>query len=103
MYMRGPIALEYQLLVQNRSNETLKLTRLDLQTLGPGAYSLRTGASPMNQLIRPNGTTSVKINAWGQARGGFLTADEPVNIRGVAYFSTPSGPTIRRVFTQVLG
>jgi hypothetical protein len=103
MYMRGPITLGYQLIIENKTNQALRLTRLDLQTVGAGAYSMHTGASPMNQPVGANGTTNVKVSAWGQARGGFLTADEPVNIRGLAYFTTPSGSTIRRVFTQVLG
>jgi len=103
MYMRGPISLEYQLIVHNKSHQAMLLTRLDLETVGSGAYAIHTGATPMNQSIRPDGTTTIKVAAWGQARGGYLTADEPVNIRGTAYFKTPDGATIRRVFTQVLG
>jgi hypothetical protein len=102
MYLRGPIELDYVLVVDNKSGQPLRLTRLDLQTIGSGGYSLRTGASPMNHPVAPTGTTNVKVSAWGEARGGFLASNEPVTIRAVAYFMTPSGSTIRRVFTQVL-
>jgi hypothetical protein len=103
MYMRGPIALDYVLVVENKTNQPFRLTRLDLQTIGAGAYSLRTRANTLNHVIAPNGRTNVKISAWGQARGGFVAQDEPVNIHGIAYFTTPSGTTVRQVFTQLLG
>ena len=68
----------------NPTNETFKLRRLNLQTIGPGAYSLRTGDSPMNF-----------------SAGGFMRASEPVTLRGLAYFDGPSGSFVK-MFNEVI-
>ncbi|HYS56456.1 MAG TPA: hypothetical protein VER58_22080 [Thermoanaerobaculia bacterium] len=85
-YFSGPVNIQYQLSVTNPTNEPMTLTRLDLETLGPGAYSLRTAATPMNLKVPPNSTAKNLISVWGRARGGYLSASEPVTIRGTAYF-----------------
>ncbi len=102
-YMRGPISLRFALTVTNPTNETLTLRRIDLQSLGPGAYSIRTGSTPMKEVIHPNGATSIVLSAWGQARGGRLRANEPVTIRGIAQFVDDHGHSFNRIFTETLG
>src|SRR5437870_1312222 len=77
-YFAGPVSIQYQLAITNPTNQPLTLERLDLQTLGPGAYSLRTAATPMNLKIAPNGTSVFNISVWGRSHGGYLTATEPV-------------------------
>ena len=98
-YFRGPVNIQYRVVITNPTNQPLTLTRLDLQTLGPGAYSLRTDSTPMNLKVAPNATTSYTISVWGYARGGYLASSEPVTIRGTAYFKGPSGSFIR-LFNQ---
>jgi hypothetical protein len=71
-YFAGPAAIQYQLSVTNPTNQPLTLERLDLETVGSGAYSLRTAATPMNLQIPPNGTSAFNISVWGRARGGYL-------------------------------
>jgi hypothetical protein len=100
-YFAGPVSIQYQLAITNPTNQPLTLERLDLQTIGPGAYSLRTAATPMNLKIPPNGTSVFNIAVWGRSRGGYLTATEPVTVRGTAYFRGPSG-TFVRIFTENL-
>jgi len=99
-YLRGPIALQYVLEVVNPSSDRLKLRRLDLTTIGDGAYYLRTGAVPMNENISPNGTTALNFSAWGTARGGRLTANEPVTLRIIARFEDSSGKAFQRITTE---
>lgn len=98
-YFSGPVNLEYQLAVTNPTNEPLTLARLDLQTIGPGAYFLRTAATPMNLVIAPNTTSTYMLSVWGRARGGFIRSTEPVTIRGIAYLKGPSG-SFTRMFTE---
>jgi hypothetical protein len=98
-YFAGPINVQYQLSITNPTNEPLTLSRLDLETIGPGAYSLRTAATPMNLKVPPNSTANYLISVWGRARGGYLAADTPVTIRGTAYFQGPSGSFVR-LFTE---
>jgi len=98
-YFRGPVNIQYRVAITNPTNQPLTLTRLDLQTLGPGAYSLRTNSTPMNLKVAPNATTAYQISVWGYARGGYLAQGEPVTIRGTAYFKGQSGSFVR-LFTQ---
>ena len=101
-YFRGPMNVQYQLAIHNPTNATYTLRRLDLQSVGQGAYSIRTGNSPITRTIAAGGTTTIGLSAWARARGGYLTAEEPVTIRGIAYFEAPDGRHFQRVFTQTL-
>jgi len=98
-YFSGPVNIQYQLSIANPTSDPLTLTRLDLETVGPGAYSLRTAATPMNLKVPPNSTASYTISVWGRARGGYLTADEPVTLRATAFFKGTSGSFVR-LFTE---
>jgi len=95
-YYRGPISVQYRVGITNPTAEPLTLQRLDLQTIGPGAYSLRANGTPMNLRVPPNSTAVYTISVWGYARGGYLASTEPVTLRGTAYFQgTTSGAFIR--------
>src|SRR3954447_24985799 len=101
-YFRGPINIEYDLAVANPTNDQYTLRRLDIQSIGQGAYRIRTGAQPMNQRISPNGTTSVHLSTWGQSTGGFMSSAEPVSVRVIAQFAAPNGKSFQKVFTETL-
>lgn len=94
-YFRGPVNVQYQVAINNPTNQELTLTRLDLNTFGSGAYSLRANGTPMNLKVAANSTTAYLISVWGYSRGGYLASTEPVTIRGTAYFQGPSGSFIR--------
>jgi hypothetical protein len=101
-YMRGPISLQYQLQVTNHTNQPLTLRRLDLSSVGLGAYAIRTGSTPFNERIAANGTTTLHLAAWGTARGGRLTVNEPVTMRIIAQFQDASGRTFNNISTENL-
>jgi len=98
-YFSGPINIQYQLTVANPTNQPIKLSRVELQTIGSGAYVIRNTSSPMNVTIPPNSTSTFTISVWGYSRGGSMRSTEPVTIRGIGYFDAPSGPFIR-MFTE---
>ena len=98
-YMRGPVSIQYQLAISNPTSQPLTLTRLDLQTLGPGAYSLRANGTPMNLTVAPNATSNYTISVWGYSNGGYLRSSEPVTLRGTAYFKGTSG-SFMRIFNE---
>lgn len=100
-YFRGPINIQYDLAVQNPTNNQYTLRRLDIQSIGQGAYRIRTGSQPMSQKINPNGTTSVHLSTWGQSTGGFISSGEPVTVRVIAQFDGPEGG-FQKVFTETL-
>ena len=98
-YMRGPVSIQYQVAISNPTAQSLTLTRLDLQTLGPGAYSLRANGTPMNLSVAPNSTSNYTISVWGYSNGGYVASTEPVTLRGTAYFKGPSG-SFMRIFNE---
>ena len=100
-YYAGPVNIQYRVSITNPTPEPLTLTRLDLQTIGPGAYSLRTEATPMNLKVPPNSSASYLISVWGRARGGYLASTEPVTLHGTAFFrSDVSKKSFVRIFTE---
>ena len=100
-YFRGVVPVQFALEISNPTNQSYKLHRINLQSMGPGAYSLRTGDSPINVTVPANQTITVPLTAWARSSGGFLRSSEPVDIRAVAYFDGPSGSFLRQ-FTTVL-
>jgi hypothetical protein len=99
-YFAGPVNVQYALQIVNPTNETYKLKRISLDTIGPGAYTLRTGDTPISYTVPP-GTTTLQLSAWAQAAGGFIRSTEPVTIRGIAYFDGPNGPFVK-MFTEIV-
>jgi hypothetical protein len=99
-YFRGPINIQYRLTVGNPTDQPVKLKRLELSSLGPGSYSIHTGSSPVARAIPANGTTSITLSAWGRSAGGYIRSEEPVTIRGVAYFEGPNGHSFVRQFVE---
>jgi hypothetical protein len=102
LYPSGPINVLYQLTVVNPTNNTLTLKRLDMQSVGLGAYFIRTGPRPMNQTVVANGISTIGLSAWANARRGSLILNEPVTIRGVATFDDGHGHTFTSIFTDTM-
>jgi hypothetical protein len=100
-YFPGPVALQYQVAVSNPLPEPIVLKRLDLDTMGTGAYVLHTRGTPMNVKIPPSSNGSFAINVWGRALGGHLNAGEPVTLRGVAYFDGPKGAFVKLLHENI--
>jgi hypothetical protein len=94
-YFRGPVSIQYRLEVTNPTSQPVTLRSLRLESIGPGAYTIHTTTTPLKLQLGPNESRAVTISAWGRARGGFLSADEPVTIQGTAYFNSPSGSFVK--------
>ena len=99
----GRIEVKYNLAVQNNATEPITLIRLDLQTINPagGAYSLIRDFHNFRQTIPPNsiGVVTFWAKAFSWGRGPRET--EPVSVRGIAYFESPSG-TLQKIFITEL-
>ncbi len=100
-YFRGPVNVQYQLTIENPTDDTIKLRRLDLQTIGPGAYTLRTGMTPISATVAPHSTATIPLSAWARSAGGFLRSTEPVTVRGIADFESPHG-SFRSQFNEII-
>ncbi len=99
-YFPGPVPLEFAVTINNPADVPLTLTRLDLQTIGPGAYFLRTAPTPMNLRIAPHAAATYTISIWGRSRGGYIASTEPVTLRGIAYFDGTGMKPFVRLFTE---
>ena len=97
----GQISVPFQMEVRNPSGESLQLKRLELLTVGTGAYQVRRLPMSFNVTIGPGQTKVIPFTSWAYAQGGRTGASEPVTIRGIAYFEGPEG-MFRKVFTQHL-
>src|SRR2546421_5201547 len=96
-YFPGPVNVQYEVAVNNPTDQPITLRRLDLRTEGPGAYALRTTGSPMNVKIAPKSSATFTISAWGQASGGYMASTEPVSLYATAYFDSPGGTFVKLV------
>ena len=90
LYFPGPMALRFDVAVTNPTNEPVTMTSLRLQNVGPGAFSLRSGTVPVNRTIGPGQTAEFTVSAWAYSRGGYLRAEEPVTLRAIGDFRSPS-------------
>jgi hypothetical protein len=90
LYFPGPIGLQFAVAVSNPTNEPVTMESLNLQSVGPGAFNVRSGSVPVNRTIAPGQTTTFTVSTWGYARGGSLRAEEPVTLRATGAFRSPS-------------
>lgn len=92
-YPYGPIEVQYEFLIQNPSAQPITLTRIEVATMNMagGPYTLRRDFYNVNRTIPPNGADTVKLwaKAFGYGRG--LRENEPITLRTIAHFQSPSG------------
>ena len=103
-YPEGPIEVKYQLRITNNSSEPLTLRKVRFATVNPegGAYTVRPRDYFMKSTIPPNsvGAVDVWVRAYGWGRG--MRDNEPVTLKGVAYYDTPVG-YYNQVFIKEIG
>jgi non-ribosomal peptide synthetase component F len=100
-YFAGPVNIQYQVTVNNPTDQAVTLRRLDLRTEGAGAYVLRTSGSPMNVKVAPKSNAQFTVSAWGRALGGYIASTEPVTLFATAYFDAPAGPFVKLIHGNV--
>ena len=98
LYFPGPLPVRFAVAVTNPTNEPVTMTSLNLQTVGPGAFNLRSGTVPVNRTIAPGQTETFSVSAWGYTRGGTLRAEEPVTLRAIGDFRSRN----RNVFVKMV-
>jgi hypothetical protein len=97
----GPIRVEFELAIANQSSEELRLKRIEIESLGTGAYVLRRETIYLNEVVEPVGQKAVRFWARGFARAGTYRAGigEPVTVRAIAHFETDMGP-LRKIIMK---
>ena len=105
-YPRGPIRVQYELFIANESSEALNLQRVEVESVGTGAYILLRDTIYIKETIEPMSEKAVRFWARANATAGGTGAGragigEPVTVRGVLYFTTDLGP-VRKIFMKNL-
>jgi len=95
----GLVNVRFALSIANRTKDPVTLTRIEIRTIGSGAYTIRSTSTPINVALAPGEEKTIPLSLWGNARGGTLAAQEPVTIRAAAYMTSPAGPFVR-LFTE---
>jgi type 1 fimbria pilin len=91
----GPVNVSFALSVANTTNQPVKLNRIEIRTVSSGAYSIRPTSTNINLDIAPGQSRTIPFSVWGYARGGQVSATEPVTVRATAYFTGPQGAFVR--------
>jgi hypothetical protein len=88
----GPIPVRYAIRVQNQAKETITLKRIELSSVGAGAYTLSNASRPFDESIAPGAYKDVEIvaNAVVQQQT-ILGANGPVTMRLILHFDSPLG------------
>jgi hypothetical protein len=98
----GRISVQYALSVTNVTPAALRLKRIDVQSIGYGAYTLTATSLPFDVEIAPGETKTVQF--WGAAfidTTTIMGANGPVTLRAVAQFDSARGPVRTTVVQQV--
>lgn len=100
-HVTGPITVNLQIDVINKSAETLKVDHIRLETVGEGAYTIRPETRSFGKSVEPNKMTTLEVWLSGEAQDTILGNSGPVTIRGTAYFDSEYGK-FQKVFMQQL-
>ena len=101
-YVTGRISVQYEVAVKNITHAALQLKRIDVQSIGYGAYTLAPTSLPFDVPIAPGETKVVQF--WGSAfidSSTITGANGPVTLRAVAQFDSANGPVRTTVVQQV--
>lgn len=96
----GGLSVHYRVRVHNVANEPVTLKRIDLGSVGYGAYNLGPLSRPFDVTIKAGGHSTVDVFAPAQvADPSVAGANGPVTLRAVMLFDSPSGQ-LQTVITQ---
>ncbi len=90
-HMTGGVSVQYQLSIHNTTSDALRIRRVDLQSVGMGAYSLPATTRAFDVALAPGETRTIDL--WGAAvidAATIVGANGPVTIRAVVQFDAPS-------------
>lgn len=84
---RGAVSVAYQMVVRNKTSETIVLRQLTMKTMGRSPYSLRDEAVTFNETIASGGEATVTFSMWAIPREERAAGRQTVWVRGTAVFS----------------
>lgn len=100
-HVEGGLPVQYAFLVQNRAGQPITLKRVNLVSMGYGAYDVQ-ASMPFKTVVQPGQTEMVQF--WAAANVGntsLVGANGPVTLRVTAQFDSPMGQFQEVVVQQV--
>jgi hypothetical protein len=97
----GAAPVNLRVLIQNRSAEPITLTRLQLESVTQGAYTVNESNNPFNVAIAPEQIGEVAFWVPTVVEDTIAGAQGPVTLRVVAYFDSPTGQ-FRKIFIRTV-
>jgi hypothetical protein len=101
-HVTGAISVQYRVDVENRARTPITIRRIDVVSLGSGAYNLRPTSVPFSEQLNPGESRPVQF--WAPASiddPTILGANGPVTVRVTLYYETPAGMAQTIVVQQV--
>jgi hypothetical protein len=98
----GAISVQYQVAIANHSKDPITVKRIDVMSIGLGAYLLRPSSVPAEVRLNPGESKAMQF--WASASiddPTILGANGPVTLRVTVTYDTPAGSSQRIVVQQV--
>jgi hypothetical protein len=97
----GQVNVRYSLSVANRTKEPVTLTRIEIRTIGSGAYTIRPTSTQVNIDLVPGEQKNPPSLALGECPRRQPRRARTGHPRATAYMTGPAGPFVR-LFTEYL-
>ncbi|HVR42901.1 MAG TPA: hypothetical protein VMS56_05590 [Thermoanaerobaculia bacterium] len=99
-HITGPLAVNYHAEILNRSSETITLRRIQVESMGEGAYNVRPTTHPFEIPILPNQIAAVEfwVPAFIQSTT-IVGANGPVTLRAKVEFDSDDG-MFQKIYVQ---
>jgi len=91
-HISGSISVQYRVEFRNSANVPITIKRIDVITIGEGAYTLRPTSTPVDKQLNPGEAAAVEF--WAPAfivDPTIIGANGPVSIRVTTQYDTPNG------------
>jgi hypothetical protein len=104
--MTGQFDVQLGLEVENPTTEAVTLKRIEVTQIGTGAWVLTRNTPFTSKQVIAAGTTAEVafwVHAFQRIVPGTFGSSEPVSLRALVYFESPSGPfhqIVQRTITQ---
>lgn len=98
-YDTGPVTVHFAVEVRNPTTDPLRLDRVDVQSIGGGAYNLSSHSQAFDVTIAPKESRSVDFWAPANASPTVAGANGPVTIRAMLEFDA-AGKKFQKVVIQ---
>lgn len=102
-HVTGGMPVQYRLSVTNAAQFPITLKRVDLQSIGSGAYDVNPTSMPFDVVIQIGATESVDFWVPAYATTSVAGANGAVALRVVTLYDSPSGKFQNVLVRQVLG